>query len=754
MWRLKLRVLELLFASFQRRHLAASTERRRRSALSGGDGRGARAACLFDALHEHALRTGGAGPGDWPESLRHPDSPKVAAFAREHRDRVDFFAYLQWLADQQLAAAHGAPARRHAAWPVQDIAVGVSPASAMAWANPGVSPERRQRRRTARLVQSARAELGAGAALAGRPARGCYAVFAATLRHNMRHAGAVRLDHVMGLQRLFWIPEGAAPAEGAYVRYPFADLARIIALESERHRCLVIGEDLGTVPRGFRPAMQRAGMMSCRVLYFERAQDGAFAPPEAYPRQALGSVSTHDLPTLRGFWTSRDLKWRELLGRFPDEAALSSARSRARARPVLLLHALQRAGCCRPGIDPQQPPDELSDELALAVHRYLAATPGHLVMVQLEDALGEEEQPNLPGTVEHANWRRKLGRLEELADEPMVGNCRSDGGSRTQLRGQVAMAPPIVPRATYRLQFHKDFGFDDAMRADRAVPRRARREPSVRLAAHHGAPGSTHGYDVIDFNRLNPELGDEAAFEALIAELHAHDMGLLLDFVPNHMGVGSDNPWWLDVLEWGRSALTPLLRHRLGRARAACGGSPCRCSAISTARCSRRASSTAVRCRRGYLPRRLLRRALSHRGAQLSAAAALDRQPAGSQRRPLFELADRFAALFAEDAGPAQWAVRRQEAFALKAALAEAARDPVVREALDAAVAAQNGTPGLPETFQALHALLEDQAYRLAYWRVASSKSTTGAFSTSTSWPACAWSRARCSRRPIACCCA
>jgi 4-alpha-glucanotransferase len=424
-WRLKLRVLEHLFASFQKRHLAASTERARAfHAFRAEMGEALEQHAVFDALHEHALRTGANWSWhDWPASLRRPDTPEVAAFAREHRERVDFFAYLQWLADQQLAAVQ--KRARAAGMPVglyQDIAVGVSPASAMTWANPGVTLSGVSAGAPPDWFNLEGQNWGLAPLSPVGLRENAYAVFRATLRHNMRHAGAVRIDHVMGLQRLFWIPADAAPAEGAYVRYPFADLARIIALESERHRCLVIGEDLGTVPRGFRPAMQRAGVVSCRVLYFERAQDGAFAAPEAYPRQALVSVSTHDLPTLRGFWTSRDIRWRELLGRFPDETTLLNARAeRARDR-ILLLHALQRAGLLPAGVDSDRPPDELSEELALAVHRYLAATRGQLVMVQLEDALGEAEQPNLPGTLEHANWRRKLGRsLEELAGVPLVG---------------------------------------------------------------------------------------------------------------------------------------------------------------------------------------------------------------------------------------------------------------------------------------------------------------------------------------------
>jgi 4-alpha-glucanotransferase len=424
-WRLKLRVLELLFRSFQERHLASASTRAAafrafRAEIGGALEHHAR----FDALHEHALITTGTWSWqEWPEPLRQRDSPEVDAFAREHRDRVDFFAYLQWQADQQLERAQG---RAHAAgMPLglyNDIAVGVSPAGATAWANPGVILSGVSVGAPPDLFNLHGQNWGLAPLSPVGLREGGYAMFAVTLRHNMRHAGAVRIDHAMGLQRLFWIPEGAAPADGAYVRYPFADLARIIALESERHRCLVIGEDLGTVPRGFRPAMQRAGLLSCRVLYFERAQDDAFVPPEAYPRQALVSVSTHDLPTLRGFWTGRDLTWRDRLARFPDEEASKNAHAARHRDRILLLQALRRAGLLPAGIDPERPPDEASDALVIAMHRYLARTAGHLVMVQLEDALGEAEQANLPGAEEHPNWRRKLGRdLERFADEPMVG---------------------------------------------------------------------------------------------------------------------------------------------------------------------------------------------------------------------------------------------------------------------------------------------------------------------------------------------
>jgi 4-alpha-glucanotransferase len=424
-WRLKRRVLELLFQSFRARHLAGPSPRADAfRAFRNQMGEALEQHARFDALHEHALRTAGAWSWQqWPEPLRHPDSPEVAAFAREHRERIDFFAWLQWQADQQLERAQ---ARARAAGMrlglYNDIAVGVSPAGATAWANQRVSLSGVSAGAPPDLFNLHGQNWGLAPLSPAGLREGAYALFAAALRHNMRHAGAVRIDHVMGLQRLFWIPDGASPADGAYVRYPFADLARVIALESERHSCLVIGEDLGTVSRGFRPAMQRAGMLSCRVLYFEREPGGAFLPPERYPRQALVSVSTHDLPTLRGFWTGRDVQWRDRFARFPDaDASREADAARARER-VLLLQALGRAGLLPAGIDPEHPPDEPPDELVLAVHRYLARTPGHLLMVQIEDALGEEEQPNLPGAQEHPNWRRKLGRdLEGFADQPMVG---------------------------------------------------------------------------------------------------------------------------------------------------------------------------------------------------------------------------------------------------------------------------------------------------------------------------------------------
>jgi 4-alpha-glucanotransferase len=245
-----------------------------------------------------------------------------------------------------------------------------------------------------------------------------YAPFIETLRANMRHAGALRIDHVMGLLRLYWVPASATAAAGAYVGYPLDDLAGLLALESERHRCLVIGEDLGTVPREARAALTANGIMSYRVLLFERDASGDFSAPSRYPEAALATTSTHDLPTLAGWWEGNDIVLRaehRRPGASADVQAQMAERIDDRAR---LLAALVRAGLLPADtpLDPHAIP-RLTPALALALQMFLARTPSALLAVQPEDVFGAVEQANLPGTTfEHPNWRRKLAvGLEQVA---------------------------------------------------------------------------------------------------------------------------------------------------------------------------------------------------------------------------------------------------------------------------------------------------------------------------------------------------
>jgi 4-alpha-glucanotransferase len=420
--RLKRNVLERLYESFRHAHLARAGDARaaefRRFLEEGGER--LRRFALFEALSEHL---GTNAWGTWPASYRHPGSGEVSAFARDHSNRVEFFQYLQWQAELQLAEATRRAGRGGLTLGIyRDLALSSNPDGADVWseqdafalgARIGAPPD---------PFNALGQDWGLPPFHPARLRVKGYAPFIALLRANMRHAGVLRLDHVMGLMRLFWVPRGGTPAAGAYVRYPFEDLLGILALESRRGRCVVIGEDLGTVPEGFRPRMAEAGVLSYRVLYFER--DGErFKKPGTYPRLAAACVSTHDLPTLKGFWTGASLEERERLGLFPSEEERRSHRAARLRDRRLLLDAVAEEGLLPAGVDPNHSDSvAMTPELMQAIHLYLARTPCCLLMVQIDDLAGEEDQVNLPGTTtERPNWRRKLSKtLQEIAADPVV----------------------------------------------------------------------------------------------------------------------------------------------------------------------------------------------------------------------------------------------------------------------------------------------------------------------------------------------
>ncbi|MGF1640169.1 MAG: 4-alpha-glucanotransferase [Rhodospirillales bacterium] len=420
---LKMKVLALLHRSFRRRHRDDDRARDFERFRTEGGERFRRFA-LFEALSE---RFDGAPWPSWPEPYRQPDSPQVAAFARRRHVRVEFFEYLQWQADLQLAAvarrceerdlpiglygdlAIGAAANGADAWSAQDVVVHRASVGAppdpfnmlgQDWGTPPLHPL------TLRHM--------------------AYEPFIAIVRANMRHNGALRIDHVMGLFHLFWIPAGEKAAAGGYVRYPFDDLLGILALESHRHRCLVIGEDLGTVPEGFRERMAAMNVLSYKVLYFEKDGD-RFKRPAEYPKLALACVATHDLATLPGFWTAADIDLKEQLRLYPSPEDAASERGARRHDRALLLSALAAEGMLPAGIDLNGADQaSLTPELAVAVHGYLARSPACVLMVQIDDLMEQPEQLNLPGTVdERPNWRRRLPfPAERLPATPLVRALR------------------------------------------------------------------------------------------------------------------------------------------------------------------------------------------------------------------------------------------------------------------------------------------------------------------------------------------
>ena len=469
----KLPLLELCFAHLRSQHLAFNTPRAQAfRAYQAAHAPALRRHALFEALQEHFHREDAQvwGWPAWPEAYRDPAAPEVARFAESHAERVEFYEYLQWQAELQLEAV----GRRSMELGLgvglyQDLAVSVDRGGAEAWANQdlyaiaasvGAPPDDfNLRGQDWGLPPLAPERLRAAA----------YAPFIATLRANMRHAGALRIDHVMALARLYWVPQGGAPRDGAYVHYPFEDLVGIVALESHRNRCMVIGEDLGTVPDDVRATLARVGILSYRVLFFERQHSGDFKAPAEYPADALVTAATHDLPTLAGYWEGRDLALRQELDLFPSEEARQAqvfARAQDRAR---LLVALERAGLLPEGasVDPQSLP-QMTNALLRQLQAFLACSPARVLVVQLEDVLGVREQVNLPGTTgEYPNWRHKLPLALELwpDDERFTGLARALAALRPlaqPLRMHPASGGAKIPRATYRLQLNRDFTFDAA----------------------------------------------------------------------------------------------------------------------------------------------------------------------------------------------------------------------------------------------------------------------------------------------------
>jgi 4-alpha-glucanotransferase len=323
--------------------------------------------CALAERHESGWR-------HWPSEYRRPEDPAVARFARDNAERVRFHAWLQWLLDRQLARAANAAAL------MQDLPIGVDPDGADAWAwqdylateaTVGAPPDRFIRRGQ---------DWGLPPFIPHRLRAAGYEPFIETIRGALRHGRGLRIDHVMGLFRLFWVPRGLEPAHGGYVRYAADELLAVVALESQRAGAIVVGEDLGTVERGVRERLAAAGVLSYRVVWFEDD------PPSRYPELAMAAITTHDLPTIAGLWSGADLAEQRALGLQPNEVAVATTRRR-------LARMLDSTSAGR------------LDDVVHDAHRRLAEAPSLLVTATLDDALMVKERPNVPGTLdERPNW--------------------------------------------------------------------------------------------------------------------------------------------------------------------------------------------------------------------------------------------------------------------------------------------------------------------------------------------------------------
>ncbi|MEJ7689467.1 MAG: 4-alpha-glucanotransferase [Nocardioidaceae bacterium] len=328
---------------------------------------------------------------EWPVGLQIPVGGEVATFVTDHAHRVDFYCWLQWLLDGQLQAASGDINV------IQDLPIGVDGGGADAWAwqdtlatgvRIGAPPD---------IFNPTGQDWGSPPLTPWRLRSADYEPFIASIRATMQSAGGIRIDHVMGLFRLWWVPQDASPADGAYVRYPSADLLDIVALESHRARSLVVGEDLGTVEPGVREALADHAILSYRLLWFEDED------PDRWPESSMGAITTHDLPTIAGLWTGDDVR---------EQAAYSDAPADEleRGRQSLLARWVEPS---------ELEPSATVPEAVIAAHRMLSRSPSLLLSATLEDAVAEGRRPNIPGATTRGNWCVPLPvHVDDLPSHP------------------------------------------------------------------------------------------------------------------------------------------------------------------------------------------------------------------------------------------------------------------------------------------------------------------------------------------------
>ena len=416
---LKMRFLKPLFATFLREYHAGSARAREFQQYIDCEGELLRRFATYCALDEwiHSRNPNVWLWTDWPEPFRNPDSAETEAFRKKHWRLVLFYQYLEWQINLQLSAAQQHSRDKGLSIGLyHDLALATDRFGSDLWAH--------------RSFYAAGCRVGSppddfspqGQDWAFPPPNAAqhresgYRLFVESIRKNSRYGGALRIDHVMRFFRLYWIPDGADAAHGAYVRDHWDDLIRIVALESVRHKVVVIGEDLGTVEPEVRQTLARFGILSYRLLYFEKDEQGTFRKPADYSRQALVSSTTHDLPTLAGFWIHRDIDERRRAGVI-DDAGYRAQREGREIEKQKMLDALLAAGLL-PAWYPRSARDipELTGELHNAVIGFLASTPSMLLLVNQEDLTKETAQQNLPGTTwQYPNWSRKMHfRIDEL----------------------------------------------------------------------------------------------------------------------------------------------------------------------------------------------------------------------------------------------------------------------------------------------------------------------------------------------------
>ena len=420
-WACKRDALHMAFNAFEQDTCeAAENERAAFEAFVLEKGKALQGFGLFEALDQYYSRPGQVGWQSWPSEFHQPDGEAVEKFARSHEREIRFYMWLQWLCAEQLLEVNQAAAEYGVKLGIYgDLAVGVARGSADTWLN-------RQDYCMDLSVGAPPDPLGPTGQNWDLPPLNPlmlkhtgYEKFAHLLRENMRLYGVLRIDHVMALCRLWWVLNGKTADFGAYVHYDAEVMFAILALESRRNRCVIIGEDLGTVPDEARHLLNRYQVFSYKVMYFSKGWNG-FQLPEEYPEQAITVISTHDVAPLAGYWTGKDLDTMFKLGTLPDAAAFQTALDEREHDKADLLDKLKETGCL--GADVQMPA-KADETLLAALHKYGALSRSKLYAVQLENLLGVIDNLNVPGVTEgYPNWAQKMPvSLEDFLQHRLMG---------------------------------------------------------------------------------------------------------------------------------------------------------------------------------------------------------------------------------------------------------------------------------------------------------------------------------------------
>ncbi|MCW8995688.1 MAG: 4-alpha-glucanotransferase [Psychromonas sp.] len=385
----------------------------------------------YDALQFYfqALDADSWGWNVWPEEFQAFQNEAVQLWIKNNQQEVLFWCYTQWVAELQLEEADQlAKSLGMTLGIYRDLAVGVAINSSDIWANRSLYCEHISIGAPPDILGPQGQSWGLPPISPEQLQKTAYQPAIELLRSNMRNCGALRIDHVLGLLRLWWVPENETAAKGAYVYYQVKDLLNLLALESVRNKCLVIGEDLGTIPDGMDILLKEAGVYSYKVFFFEQAADGGYIAPEHYAEQAMATLSTHDMPTIKGFWDCNDLYLGRELGLYKDPQAFEGLLSSRAFCKQKILDSLHGSGCLPDDFPRDAAQTEMNQTLNFALQKHLAKASSSLLSLQLEDFLEMDQPVNVPGTSdEYRNWQRKLSKnIEQLFADQKIKKLLAD----------------------------------------------------------------------------------------------------------------------------------------------------------------------------------------------------------------------------------------------------------------------------------------------------------------------------------------